>query len=657
MPGVNAIPNITPNAVSNQQNGLLQSMHPGQSVTVEVISAEPGMLTVKTPDGQTLSAEFPGATVMAKGDQLELTLLSSSQGDHPQFKLSAVNNQNVNITTSVMESKMIDLGVEPSEINVKAAEFLAERGVQPTPERLATLAKIATYFPELPASTALFAATNNIAPTRSNISALAEWLAGDDLLGNDVQSLTQEVKDILKEVSMTVKESVNTPVQNPEMPHTVAERTVDAQIQTPQAFAQNFVGEVIKNPEFPAHTISLPALTEFAEGLANLPQEEAQAAINEFLNNYPSLTGEEKAVLSDILNNVYSQTTQNISPEVELQASVNNLVILPDNQPNNAESTQPNNATMAQPNNAALAQPNDADSIHPDNPVTAQPKNIASAQPNRAELAQPQQNLQNGSVQQAETLQNSDQTQPTAAGEQIGAAVENPDIKQENNPIPQQSMQSADPQSKVEIKAEAQKILGQIEKLVVSMKNDNAADAAALKESVKTQQRTADSIKEGMTRIAGENSVPTQKAGDMATRIQLGNQIDNFYYCQVPFKMGENQNTAELYVFNRKKGDASSDRINTTILIALETQRMGRVETVLRAEDNSLNLEFRVETDKIQRYLEKETAQLKEQLEESSFNVVGIKVVRIDVPVTPLNVDQLVGEKEEFELKTIDISV
>lgn len=616
MPVVNTIPNINPNAVSNQQNGMLQSMRPGQSVTVEVVSSEPGMLTVKTPDGQTLSAEFPGATVMAKGDQLELTLLGNPQGEHPQFKLSAVNNQNVNITTSVMESKMIDLGVEPSLINVKAAEFLAERGVQPTPERLATLAKIATYFPELPASTALFTAANNIQPTRSNISALADWLAGDDLLGTEAQSLEQDVKDILKEASASIKESVNTPSQTSIIADNGELRSVNAQIQTPQAFTQNFVGEVIKNPEFPTQTISIPALAEFAEGLINMSQEEAQSVIKEFLNNYPSLSGEEKAALSDILNNAYNQSAQNIAQEQSAQ--------------NIAQESEPQN-----PVNNLIQQYTQANNTN----------NTASAQP--------QQNVQNN-LQQTETPQSQSQLTAKAAGEQLGAAAENHEINQLNNQAVQHSQI---PQSETEIKAEAQKVLGQIEKLVVSMKNDNASDAAALKESVKTQQRTADSIKEGITRIAGENSAPAQKAGDMATRIQLGNQIDNFYYCQVPFKMGENQNTAELYVFNRKKGDASSDRINTTILIALETQRMGRVETVLRAEDSSLNLEFRVETDKIQKYLEKETAQLKEQLEENSFNVVGIKVVRIDVPATPLNVDQVVGEKEEFELKTIDISV
>jgi hypothetical protein len=158
--------------------------------------------------------------------------------------------------------------------------------------------------------------------------------------------------------------------------------------------------------------------------------------------------------------------------------------------------------------------------------------------------------------------------------------------------------------------------------------------------------------------MAGDTSNVAQKAADMSSRIQMGNNLENFYYCQIPFEINRQQNTAELYVFERKKGSSGEgERVNSTILIALETQNMGRVETVMRAESDVISIEFRVESKPVQGYLQKEAEELEELLWAIDFDVKEVRVVMMETPATPLNVDQVLGEKEIFNLQTVDISI
>jgi len=625
----------------DQQGGVFQNMRPGQKITVEVVGSESGSLTLKTEDGQLVKADFPGATVMLPGDKLELTMLGKGS-NNVHFQLSMVNGQSVQISVSEMEAKMADIGVEPSEMNVKSAEFLAERGVQPTPERIAIMVKVATYFPELPAAAALFMAANNIPVTKNNVSALLEWLQGGDLLGDEAQQLTEAVTQMI-----TGRQDQG--AENAQQAHAPLEQNTATSLQqgpqlSPQAaevMKESFVSHVIRNPEFPASTISLSSLTEFAQGIANMGDGDAQAAIKDFLAGYPSLDGQQRAELTELLTSAYNMAKSTAEAQ--------------------QQTTQGSIQQPAQGGQESAGQQQAAGDVNQN-----ADKNLnAPAEPNGTVLPGTEQvvdgggktPIQEAGQRQAQTTQvvnttadGNDQAQQSG----IRQAADGNHAQQQPMTSDGEPVQPNQGNTPVE---EMKQVIQQLQRFVVSMKNDAAADAENLQESVKNQQNIAENIKSTLSHVAGETSNVAQKAADISSRVQLGNNIENFYYCQIPFQVGQDRNTAELYVFERKRKSDEGDRTNTTILIALETQRMGRVETVIKAEQDNLNIEFRVENDPVQKYLQTETDELNKLLSGSNFNVTEISVVRMDVPATPLNVDQVLGEKEEFELKTIDISI
>ena len=63
---------------------------------------------------------------------------------------------------------------------------------------------------------------------------------------------------------------------------------------------------------------------------------------------------------------------------------------------------------------------------------------------------------------------------------------------------------------------------------------------------------------------------------------------------QLPLLLGERQQTAELYVYNREKGGRKLDPNHATVLLALNTEHLGRLEAFVqvRQKDISLKLEI-----------------------------------------------------------------
>ncbi len=639
--------NINPTQAGTVTEGgksPFQTMREGQTIKAEVVEAQGSSLTLKMPDGTTVKADFPGAQVMLAGDKLELMMTSKSDGS-VHLRLTSVNGQPVHLGTGDLQVRLMDMGIQPSEVNTKAAQFLVDRNIQPSPERVALLVKIAMSYPELPASAALFMAANDVPVTQENVNLIMQWIQGKGDLGADTQQLMNELMQLLDQAEPQAQAAVG------------GQAEIKAGAQEAKAADS---------------AAPLPAGMEAEEG------EQAQQTAPRAEN-----MSEAEAKFMAALENVAQQSATGAMANA---------------------TAAPQAAQAAQTSNAALTQAQQAvfnetfmtviNGSAPDNPVKNLPQSAV------ADFMSTLQNMSEGEAKQAiegfiskfslppeksaqatQTLLTAYQTARSAAGETAqatqpqqtlpggeGQAQQGANAQQSTQPNTQtgNAQQSANGQNAANAQAanldsaavrEVQQVLQTLAKFTVSMRRDVPADAENLQNAVKSQQSAADSVQSSLSRLMGEASAPAQRAADISSRIQLGNNIDNFYYCQIPIEIDQKKNTAELYVFERKQKGGEESRTNTTILIALETENMGRVETVMRSELEHLAIEFRVENDAVLKYLQKSTAELTELLTEGDFAVREVKVVRMDKPATPLNVDQVLGREENFQLQAVDISV
>ncbi len=251
------------------------------------------------------------------------------------------------------------------------------------------------------------------------------------------------------------------------------------------------------------------------------------------------------------------------------------------------------------------------------------------------------------SVQRAESREPAQQTQ---AGQPTAAKGEAVLRETAQNPQAPQTAQAV-------VNEEAHQVLQTLEKLFTAVKTGRPVEGANIEQAVKNQPVITELARNSIARVTGENSPAANKAGELTAQMRVANQIDNFYYCQIPLEMDHGKNTAELYVFEKKKNAAGETRDNITVLIALETQNIGRIETVLRAQTEKLSVEFRVENDRIGSYLRESAEEFTEAMRESGFEIETVTVQQMREPVTPLNAKEILRQSDEIDLKGIDIQI
>ncbi|NLT17240.1 MAG: hypothetical protein GXY11_06435, partial [Clostridiales bacterium] len=124
-------------------------------------------------------------------------------------------------------------------------------------------------------------------------------------------------------------------------------------------------------------------------------------------------------------------------------------------------------------------------------------------------------------------------------------------------------------------------------------------------------------------------------AGNLIAQDRLASQVQQFTYLQIPVMLREKGTTAELYVFRRNGKGKPVDPGATVVMIVLDTEHMGRVETVVRAEDKNVQLKMRVRDRRVAQMLEEKAALMDRALEETGFRLTQMSCRVADAPVTP----------------------
>ncbi len=115
----------------------------------------------------------------------------------------------------------------------------------------------------------------------------------------------------------------------------------------------------------------------------------------------------------------------------------------------------------------------------------------------------------------------------------------------------------------------------------------------------------------------------TQKLLD---HMRLMEQINQFVYAQIPVQYGERQTTCELYVYPNKKGGKRIDPENARILLALDLEHMGHVQSFVTIKGKEVGLQMETESDLTADFFKSRTASLHAMLGESGYKLTENRV-------------------------------
>jgi len=181
---------------------------------------------------------------------------------------------------------------------------------------------------------------------------------------------------------------------------------------------------------------------------------------------------------------------------------------------------------------------------------------------------------------------------------------------------------------------------------------------AELKKAAEETAPALKTLKSLLLQSDNKNKEPCLELADQALKqLELGEKTVRFEYMQVPV-MNEDgaKNTAELYVFRRKKREKGDDA-GTAILLALDTPHIGRVETLIREANGGLTIEFRLERADLADAFRSGTASLKETAEASGYKLEGIRFSGLERRTTILNADSAIPPDLGETRYSVDITV
>lgn len=124
-------------------------------------------------------------------------------------------------------------------------------------------------------------------------------------------------------------------------------------------------------------------------------------------------------------------------------------------------------------------------------------------------------------------------------------------------------------------------------------------------------------------------------------QLALMSQIKRFDCFHIPLlRTDGSDTTAELYVYrNRKKRKAEDDE-KFVIMLGLDTQYLGRVETLIKASGNGLSITLHMEDTRIANEIADDIKLLKNAAEQFGYAAVNISIEKLISQTTILNAEE-----------------
>ena len=181
------------------------------------------------------------------------------------------------------------------------------------------------------------------------------------------------------------------------------------------------------------------------------------------------------------------------------------------------------------------------------------------------------------------------------------------------------------------------------------------ADPAELKRAVNTLPEFLTKLVRQAAEHDGAARAAAPAAEQLLAQTKLGGDMSQMIYAQAPFKYENRENSAELYVMKRNSGKNAIDPQNATVLVSLQTQNIGTVDSIIHIDRGFMNIELRVDDEKIKRRVTGELETLRELIEGTQYVLHNVAVNVSKEKLTPANAAALARSGAALPSAGVDI--
>lgn len=133
----------------------------------------------------------------------------------------------------------------------------------------------------------------------------------------------------------------------------------------------------------------------------------------------------------------------------------------------------------------------------------------------------------------------------------------------------------------------------------------------------------------------------TARVNNLNEGMKLLNQINSSTaYYQIPLNISGFNTTGELYVMKREQSRKRINPKDVTMFISLDTQNIGRIETVIDIKGKNVSMNLRAEEKQIIDFIKENCKELYKGLVDKGYRLVDIRYRLIEDAANPVNMEQ-----------------
>ncbi len=616
------IDSFTSAAANTTYNGsdIMGKLKPGDNVRVQILENSGSELTLKFSDGTVVSGAVAAPVEAAEGEFVNLTFKGFVDG-RPAFEVAekAIQPQTDRAFENI-KNVLTALKLPLTEQNLQIARALTEQNLPVTGENMAKMTGLLRANAGLKPNEAAFLTASRLSEDTNNIDKLQSLLAGRLKLSDDISELA-------KLVDSRMKGSAGLPADASAV-NRLVQKIAASLAEKGELTARG--GEEIKNQAVQNNGTSAAAGQDQAKASVSAAANGRAPDISE--NARPAIDPAGKEAAGKAVNNANSGQTvkpadsagaerPGIVADGEVSASVK------------ANTTEVNTDLKA---GNLFTGTSDKTGIARD-----------SAQTENSELSSTAEKLLN--MLKGETPQGkSELTLLNAFNKELTALMNSGKLSGEELAAAKQLS------GEERVFAAAVKTLKSLF-VRIDETSENIDPVRLYKEmdgALQTLKSTLQLLPQGMREAAGTI------VNNLESNVNFINQLNNYSsYVQLPLSIFNQNTTGELYMLKKGSRSKKLDPSNMTVLISLDSNNIGRIDTLLSVDGRNISTNFRLEDSEVFPVLKEHHKQLYNGLLEKGFRLVDFTYRLMDEPINIVNFEA--EAKKEFikSPNNIDISI
>lgn len=613
---------------SNNGSDVLSKLKPGDTIRAQVLENSGNELNLKLSDGSKVSASSMSPVDAKDGEFVNFVFKGTVDGK-PVLEVVSRNFQpQVDEALENIKNTLTLLKLPVTDQNIELAQALKEQNVPITADSMSKIIDLVSKNTELKPDSAAFLTAANMSSDKNSIEKLQSLLAGRLKISNDIGELLKLVNG--EDSNSTV--AAKSIVVNNILEKLAAEMVSKGQNQVNGTVALNKAGvgtNTNSNNAANTNTANAGATNSTSTTIA-------KTSVNSSLSTAAA-------------NSTTNVSTTNINATNLATDAANDITL------NNNTNTAANGTTSANINNLAGSHTEGAK----DNTVTNLIEFIANndSNSNGSKVAQQISNLLKGepplgkadlpllsslsshleSMLSKEDMSTEEQLATKLIAKEINVAI----FKVQGKEIVLDKVSSGE------------KNLKGFEDAVNNLKNlfvriDHNSDEINPVKLYKDMDNALQILKSSIQQLPmAMREAAMNIANNLEGNVNFVNQLNNYSsYVQIPLSIFNQNTTGELYMLKKGSKFKKLDPSNMTILISLDSNNIGRIDTLLSIDKKNISTNFRLEDSGVFKVLKENHKQLYSSLLEKGYRLVDFTYRLMDEPINIVNFEA--EAKKEF---------